>query len=129
MVTRSSTGFFLNGMRNDSRIGMVAPEGHLLPLADYLGGNADAIDYLRARLGLSTPSGPARFVSGSMFWVRLSALRILTGTDPVPLFPLRRDAALPGLGGTDLESFAGRARDGGAQFTLQRVDGNGVKRH
>ena len=43
--------------------------------------------------------------------VRLSALRILTGTDPVPLFPLRRDAALPGLGGTDLESFAGRARD------------------
>ena len=77
LLSPARAACILNGMRNDSRIGMVAPEGHLLPLADYLGGNADAIDYLRARLGLSTPSGPARFVSGSMFWVRLSALRPL----------------------------------------------------
>lgn len=42
--------------------------------------------------------------------VRLAALRILTGVEPSPLFPLRRDASLPRNSETDLESFAQRSR-------------------
>ena len=48
--------------------------------------------------------------------VKLAALRILTGSDPSPLHPLRRDAPLPGIAGTDLESFANRARDENLQI-------------
>ena len=43
--------------------------------------------------------------------VRLAALRILTGADPSPLFPLRRDATLPGNTEPNVDSYAERARD------------------
>ena len=43
--------------------------------------------------------------------VRLAALRILTGVDPEPLFPLRRDAPLPGNTEPSVDTFAERARD------------------
>jgi lipopolysaccharide biosynthesis protein len=62
----------------DSTLGLAAVEGHILPLKAYIGANADQLDYLVTRLGL--PEGcvhDARFIAGSMFWVRLAALRPL----------------------------------------------------
>jgi lipopolysaccharide biosynthesis protein len=60
-----------------AQLGMVAAEGHLLPVAQFLGGNGPGLDYLQRRLGLGPAHGQARFPSGSMFWVRLEALRPL----------------------------------------------------
>jgi len=61
----------------DRQLGMLAPAGHLLPVRDYLGGNAAALQRLSVRLGLQAEVLDAMFSSGSMFWVRLSALRPL----------------------------------------------------
>ena len=43
--------------------------------------------------------------------VRIASLRSLTGTEPLPLFPLRRDATLPRNMAMDVETFARSARD------------------
>lgn len=60
----------------DASLGMVAAEGHLQPLSYYWGANRDNVDYLTVRLGLQAPDiDHDRFVAGSMFWVRLDALR------------------------------------------------------
>lgn len=62
----------------DATLGLVAPEGHLLPVHAYLGGNRPHLDYLHARLGLKQPLDDSMtFASGSMFWARLEALRPL----------------------------------------------------
>ena len=65
----------LEAFRSDAALGMVAADGHLLPLSRYLGANADAIDYLSRRMGLPAAALEApSFASGSMFWARLDAL-------------------------------------------------------
>lgn len=58
-------------------IGIVAPDGHLLSVSEFIGGNADRLDYLIRRSGLPALGSDARFVSGSMFWLRLDAIRPL----------------------------------------------------
>ncbi|QOW24143.1 glycoside hydrolase family 99-like domain-containing protein [Lysobacter sp. H23M47] len=59
-------------------LGMVAPEGHVQPLHYYWGANRDNVRYLATRLGIRQPDAETdQFVSGSMFWVRLEALRPL----------------------------------------------------
>jgi lipopolysaccharide biosynthesis protein len=65
----------VEAFRRDADLGLVAPDGHLLPLSRYLGGNADAVEYLVARMGIPHAAEESRsFVSGSMFWARLDAL-------------------------------------------------------
>lgn len=59
-------------------LGIVGPEGHMLLTREYMGSNKDSITYLKCRMGDYTASSDADvFVSGSMFWVRLEALRPL----------------------------------------------------
>lgn len=62
----------------DPKLGMLAPEGHVQPLGDFWGGNEDNVRRLATRAGLP-PLNPdtAKFVAGSMFYVRLPALRPL----------------------------------------------------
>ncbi|MBD4825828.1 hypothetical protein GUG03_09490, partial [Xanthomonas citri pv. citri] len=62
---------------SDPLLGLAAPDGHLLPVADFIGGNTDALDYLGARTGTETAIEQGMFASGSMFWARLEALRPL----------------------------------------------------
>ncbi|GGD34312.1 glycoside hydrolase family 99-like domain-containing protein [Pseudoxanthomonas indica] len=58
-------------------LGVIGPEGHLLRHADYLGANAASVARLNTLMGVP-PAGPDQvFVAGSMFWVRLRALRPL----------------------------------------------------
>lgn len=59
------------------RLGLVAPEGHSLPLDHYWGANEANVRSLCVRLGLPQPSPGSEFIAGSMFWVRLAALRPL----------------------------------------------------
>jgi len=89
------------------QLGMVAAEGHLLPLAQFLGGNGPGLDYLQRRLGLAPARGDERFPSGSMFWVRLEALR--------PLLDAHLDEE-------DFEVEAGQV-DGTLAHAIERVFG------
>lgn len=62
----------------DPSLGMLAPEGHLLPLSRFWGGNEDNVRRLAVRTGLPAPDALThRFSAGSMFYVRLGALRPL----------------------------------------------------
>ncbi len=63
--------------KHDPQLGLLAPQGHLLSVSEYVGANAPALAHLRARLGLSVDPNDAQFSAGSMFWVRLAALRPL----------------------------------------------------
>lgn len=68
----------LRAFSGDPRLGLVAPEGHVQPVRDYLGANAGHLAHLGRRLGLPAADiAGARFVAGSMFWVRVAALRPL----------------------------------------------------
>lgn len=61
----------------DATLGLLAPAGHLLPVRYYVGANAEALQRLQVRLGLHADLLDARFSAGSMFWMRLAALRPL----------------------------------------------------
>jgi lipopolysaccharide biosynthesis protein len=66
---------------DDAALGLVAAEGHVQPLDYYWGANRDNVEYLATRLGMAAPDvARDRFVAGSMFWVRLEALRPLLDT-------------------------------------------------
>ncbi len=93
--------------RADPKLGLLAPHGHLLPVKDYLGANADMTDHLQVRLGLTGDLDAAEFSAGSMFWVRLAALR--------PLL----DAHLPA---SAFETEAGQI-DGTLAHAIERVLG------
>lgn len=60
----------------------MGPEGHLLFTDGYMDGNFGGVDYLKRMIGHRiNASGADIFVSGSMFWVRLKALRPLIDAD------------------------------------------------
>jgi len=66
------------GFVEDDRLGLVAPEGHVQPLHFYWGANQRNVEALLVQLGLKAADIEVdTFVAGSMFWVRLSALRPL----------------------------------------------------
>lgn len=65
----------------DPGLGLVGPEGHMQPMANYWGDNAETVAYLSALMGMPTPRpGSDDFIAGSMFWIRLEALRPLLDT-------------------------------------------------
>ncbi len=78
-ATQAVTAF-----QKDPALGLLAPHGHLLPVRDYLGANAGSLARLRARLGLDVEVESAQFSAGSMFWVRLAALRPLLDAHLAP---------------------------------------------
>lgn len=61
----------------DRQLGLLAPAGHLLPVREYVGANNAMLQRLQVRLGLQKDILGAQFSAGSMFWVRLAALRPL----------------------------------------------------
>lgn len=58
-------------------LGMVGPAGHWLSTAQHVGGNAENMDRLSARLGLQAAAPTSGFFAGTMFWLRLEALSSL----------------------------------------------------
>lgn len=62
----------------DPALGMIAPKDGALHVGEKSGGNITALDYLCTRMGLQDRQWKhAAFAPGSMFWVRLEALRPL----------------------------------------------------
>ncbi|UBB27454.1 glycoside hydrolase family 99-like domain-containing protein [Pseudoxanthomonas japonensis] len=87
-------------------LGLIGPEGHVLPVRDYMGANAETVSRLQKAIGLP-PSPDPLFVSGSMFWVRLQALR------PLLDVPLKR---------SEFENEAGQV-DGTLSHAVERIFG------
>ncbi|MEZ2419341.1 glycoside hydrolase family 99-like domain-containing protein [Luteibacter sp. RCC_6_2] len=59
----------------DPSLGVVAPEGHVQPLSFCSAANARNVEYLCALAGIAQPRTETdAFVSGGMFWCRLTAL-------------------------------------------------------
>ena len=102
-----------SAMQSNPALGLVAPEGHVQPLGFYWGANEKNVQSLLARIGLpKADSSNESFIAGSMFWIRLDALR--------PLL----DAHLPR---SLFEPEAGQL-DGTTAHALERVIGL-VTRH
>ena len=92
--------------KQQPRLGLVAPEGHIQPLNFYWGANEGLVRSLATRMGIPMPDPDhATFASGSMFWLRLDALR--------PLLDLH---LLPG----EFDSEAGQV-DGTLAHAIERV--------
>lgn len=67
-----------NSLINDTQIGMIGPQGHVLDSMIYLGGNETHIKDLATRAGFfSWQSASFLFVAGSMFWVKPDAIQVL----------------------------------------------------
>lgn len=65
----------------NSAIGIIAPEGHVVPGDLYWGSNAARVLALAARLGYQGDPTPFVFSAGSMFWIRSEALRPMLDLD------------------------------------------------
>jgi lipopolysaccharide biosynthesis protein len=96
----------IEAFANNSRLGLVAPHGHVQPMSYFWGANADHVLALARRLGLNLSTiGQHNFISGSMFWLRLSAIR--------PLLEI-------GLHVSDFEPEEGQV-DGTMAHALERI--------
>lgn len=84
-------------------LGIVAPEGHSQPLEHFWGANEANIRSLCVRLGLPKPSPGTEFIAGSMFWVRLAALRPLLDAHMEPWEFDREDGQIDGTTAHALE--------------------------
>jgi lipopolysaccharide biosynthesis protein len=88
----------VDGFAQDPALGLVAPEGHIQPLGFYWGANESRVRSLAARMGIEVPDiAKATFASGSMFWLRLDAIRPLLD---LHLFPGEFDAESGQVDGT-----------------------------
>jgi glycosyltransferase involved in cell wall biosynthesis len=58
----------------NAALGIVAPEGHVIPAEYYWGANADRVHDLMGQMGYSGSPNPLMFAAGSMFWIRSQAL-------------------------------------------------------
>ncbi len=78
LVSPERAATVLSAFREQSTLGMAYAEGHRQRLDYYWGANQENVRALATRLGIPEPQ-PERdsFVAGSMFWVRLAALRPL----------------------------------------------------
>ena len=78
LLDRPNVAAALASFTEETRLGLVIPQGHLLDLTDYMGANSQSLGYLHARTGIRQAAAlAASFPSGSMYWVRLESLRPL----------------------------------------------------
>lgn len=76
LVGGSRGGEIFDAFRRQPDLGMVGAEGHIQLLAPYLGANLDNLEYLSVKMGIPELDADADlFMPGSMFWIRLDALR------------------------------------------------------
>lgn len=78
LAAQERTTTVLSAFRERPTLGMAYAEGHRQRLDYYWGANRDNVRALATRLGIPEPQPEQdSFVAGSMFWVRLAALRPL----------------------------------------------------
>jgi lipopolysaccharide biosynthesis protein len=78
LTSTDAAALAVQSFRDNPRLGLVVPEGHLQLTHSFRGANEQNVCYLNNRLGIG-PMNPldATFPAGSMFWARLEALRPL----------------------------------------------------
>ena len=91
----------------DRRLGLVTAQGHLRSAEEFIGGNRDNLDCLLQRMGLKRHESSLKFPAGSMYWIRLKALRPLLDTN---------------LSAGDFEAEAGQI-DGTMAHAIERAVG------
>ncbi|NIJ80434.1 glycoside hydrolase family 99-like domain-containing protein [Xanthomonas cannabis] len=99
----------VNAFAADPQLGLAAPAQHLLAATDFIGGNADALDYLAVRTGTGTVTEDDRFASGSMFWAKLDALRPLLDAHLQPSDFEGEQGQIDGTLAHAIERFLGHA--------------------
>jgi len=86
-------------------LGIIGPEGHVLPIEPYFGSNANKVFQIGERLGVSKPEvGKMKFIAGTMFVAKTAAL--------IPLIEL-------GLDENDFEPECGQI-DGTLAHAIER---------
>ncbi|MCC4620669.1 glycoside hydrolase family 99-like domain-containing protein [Xanthomonas cassavae CFBP 4642] len=93
----------------DPQLGLAAPREHLLAVTDFIGGNADALDYLAVRTGTDAVTEQDLFASGSMFWAKLDALRPVLDAHLQPDDFESEQGQIDGTLAHAIERFLGRA--------------------
>lgn len=72
-------------LNNNPRIGMIAPHGHVVPMAFYYGDNTEKMLGLVKKWNISSSLlGTSFFVAGSMFFIRLASIEDML-SQPVSL--------------------------------------------
>lgn len=78
LIAPDSARRILDAFAATRTLGMVAPEGHILPMNFYWGSNQDSVHYLCRLMGVAEADpGSDVFAAGSMFWIRMASLRPL----------------------------------------------------
>lgn len=82
LLTRSKIKRNISLFQKESTLGILAPEGYLLPINNYIGDNIDQLRYLSHRLGINFQQLlQLKFVAGSMFMAKVVALEPLLALD------------------------------------------------
>jgi lipopolysaccharide biosynthesis protein len=85
LLPTGQTQCVVDALKQNSEIGLLAPDGNLVSLSTFWGANKQNVLHLSQRMGLADVSlGDARFASGSMFWTRVKGLAPLVDT---PIWP------------------------------------------
>jgi lipopolysaccharide biosynthesis protein len=75
ILTPSALASAIDTFNQDSRVGIIGPAGHYIPILTYLGSNRKTLSALATRLGLDDETVfSGNFFAGTMFIARLSAL-------------------------------------------------------
>ncbi len=62
-------------LKNNSRTGMVGPEGHIVPMKTYWGSNQENVLKLSKRMGVNEQQVMSQsFIAGTMFYARVTAI-------------------------------------------------------
>ncbi len=76
---------YIGALQAQPNIGLIAPDGHLIPLGEFIGSNRDTLAALLRERGFELTDrdlAQGRFVAGSMFWFQKDALAHAVGTEP-----------------------------------------------
>jgi lipopolysaccharide biosynthesis protein len=95
----------IDAFANNAALGILAPEGHILPSSSYWGSNAARVRHLAERIGYQGDPTPFHFAAGSMFWIRAGAL--------TPILDLALDSG-------DFEEEGGQV-DGTLAHSIERL--------
>jgi lipopolysaccharide biosynthesis protein len=76
LVSQENAKRIMQTFASDPDVGIVGPEGHIVPMTTYWGSNQKRVLGLSARLGVDKEKlMSAPFVAGTMFYGRISALK------------------------------------------------------
>ena len=106
LLSEQAMHIALDDFNRESSIGVLGPDGHLVPMSYYWGSNAVTVEKLACRLGMKLADIEGlKFVAGTMFFAQVRAL------EPLLSLALRED---------DFEAEAGQV-DGTLAHALERA--------